>query len=52
MHTDNLPDYQTFELLVGARAPAGYPVTVTQSPAGEATAHCRLDPAMVNCATP
>ncbi|MEZ4662220.1 MAG: CHAT domain-containing protein [Caldilineaceae bacterium] len=44
MHTDNLPDYQTFELLIGAPAAAGYPVTVTQSPAGEATAHCRLDP--------
>ncbi|HRW06597.1 MAG TPA: CHAT domain-containing protein [Caldilineaceae bacterium] len=41
----NLPDYQTLELLIGAATPAGYPLTITQSPAGEATAHCRLDPA-------
>ena len=37
-------DYQTFELLVGARAADGYPVTITQAPAGEAGGACRLDP--------
>jgi tetratricopeptide (TPR) repeat protein len=35
---------EKFELLVGARTADGYPLTVVQSPAGEANAHCRLDP--------
>jgi len=38
-------DYATFELLIGAHTHAGYPLTVIQSPAGETTAHCHLDPA-------
>lgn len=38
-------DYATLELLIGERTMDGYPLTVTQSPAGEVTAYCRLDPA-------
>jgi tetratricopeptide (TPR) repeat protein len=37
-------DYAAFELLVGARAADGYPVTITHAPAGEASGACRLDP--------
>ncbi|MEZ4869925.1 MAG: CHAT domain-containing protein [Caldilineaceae bacterium] len=36
--------YEIFELLVGERRGDGYPLTVTQSPAGEANGLCRLDP--------
>lgn len=39
-----IPDYQNFELLIGAATPNGYPLTVTQSPAGEGTTYCNLDP--------
>lgn len=42
--TLNTQTYEIFELLVGARGPTGYPLTVTQSPAGEANAICRLAP--------
>jgi formylglycine-generating enzyme required for sulfatase activity len=38
-------EYETFELLVGPRAGDGYPVTVIQSPGGEASGVCSLDPA-------
>lgn len=34
----------TFELLVGHKTPAGYPLTITRSPAGEGAALCRLNP--------
>ena len=37
-------EYETFELLVGPKGADGYPVTVIQSPAGEASALCVLDP--------
>ena len=36
--------YEIFELLVGERGANGYPLTVTQSPAGEANGLCRLNP--------
>src|SRR5262245_4591100 len=37
----------SFELLAGTRTAHGYPLTVIQSPAGEASGLCRLDPADV-----
>lgn len=37
-------EYETFELLVGPANGDGYPVTVVESPAGEATGLLRLDP--------
>ncbi len=37
-------EYETFELLVGARTGEGYPVVITSSPAGEASGFCSLDP--------
>lgn len=36
--------YEVFELLVSGRTAEGYPLTVIQSPAGEAKAFCHLDP--------
>jgi ATP/maltotriose-dependent transcriptional regulator MalT len=38
-------EYETFELLVGTRTATGYPLTITQSAAGEASSLCTLDPA-------
>jgi hypothetical protein len=37
-------EYESFELLVSARAGEGYPVVITSSPAGEASGFCFLDP--------
>jgi len=36
-------EYAAFELLVGSETVHGYPVTVTQSPAGDASGFCQLD---------
>lgn len=35
--------YETFELLVGAKTPSGYPVTIIDSPAGDGEALCVLE---------
>lgn len=37
-------EYLSFELLIGNRLSAGYPVTVVESPAGEGEAHMALSP--------
>ncbi len=37
-------DYLPFELLVGERIPQGYRVTVVESPAGDASGLCTLEP--------
>ena len=37
-------EYLSFELLIGNRLSAGYPVTVVESPAGEGEAHMALAP--------
>jgi hypothetical protein len=37
-------EYDAFELLVSPKTAAGYPVTITHAPAGDASSVCRLDP--------
>ena len=37
--------YEAFDLLIGSKTPDGYPVTITHSPAGDASGFCRLEPA-------
>jgi tetratricopeptide (TPR) repeat protein len=41
--TRNEPTFLPFELLVGTRTPAGYPVTVIESPAGDGETWCVLE---------
>lgn len=41
--SSTIPGYENFELLIGPKTPDGYPVTITQAPAGEDSGFCTLD---------